>query len=367
MANIGKRTGAKGTTYRVLIRRKGFPAESATFRRLSDARAWATKIEGAMEEGRYFPERISRSKTLKDLALRYTNREPREEGKVGGNSTFLGLTMKEQAKRIMHLDWWTDALGNPTLDRLTPGLISEGREKLAEGGGPSGRPLTLATQKRYSATMSTACTFGCNQGWLRENPVKRLDPITEPKGRVRFLSDDERDALIAECEKSDEPRLLAMVVFSISTAARQNEMLMLPWQDVDLEKGTATFTETKNGETRTVPVTGFALELLKDRSKVRRIDKAVDFVFADAKGKPTFPRRAFLKALKAAEIDDFRWHDLRHTCASYLAQNGASLAVISEVLGHKTLAMVKRYTHLTEQHTAPVVADMTAKVFGGAS
>lgn len=75
-------------------------------------------------------------------------------------------------------------------------------------------------------------------------------------------------------------------------------------------------------------------------------------------------KKAWLTALKLAMVDNFRWHDIRHTTASYLAMNGASLAEIAEVLGHKTLAMVKRYAHLSDGHVSNVVASMNAKIFG---
>jgi len=76
-------------------------------------------------------------------------------------------------------------------------------------------------------------------------------------------------------------------------------------------------------------------------------------------------RTPWENALKAAEITDFRWHDLRHSFASELAMSGATLAEIAEAMGHKTLAMVKRYSHLTEGHISKVVERMTTKVFGG--
>jgi site-specific recombinase XerD len=82
--------------------------------------------------------------------------------------------------------------------------------------------------------------------------------------------------------------------------------------------------------------------------------------------KPIDLRKPFETALKKAEIDDFHWHDLRHCTASYLAMNGASLAEIAEVLGHKTLSMVKRYSHLSDSHVSNVVASMNEKIFGGA-
>jgi integrase len=130
---------------------------------------------------------------------------------------------------------------------------------------------------------------------------------------------------------------------------------------MDLKRGTITLHDTKNGERRTLHLTGIALELM--RQHIRRIDSP--FVFPDPTGtKPASIREAWEHAVKRARIEDFRFHDLRHSAASYLAMNGASLAEIGEVLGHKTLQMTKRYAHLSESHTRSVVAKMNAAVFG---
>jgi len=98
--------------------------------------------------------------------------------------------------------------------------------------------------------------------------------------------------------------------------------------------------------------------------KIRRLD--TDLLFPsknNAKTKPIHLRDPWKKALTAAQIDDFRFHDLRHSAASYLAMNGASLVEIADILGHKTLSMVKRYSHLSEAHTASVVSSMNEKIF----
>lgn len=138
----------------------------------------------------------------------------------------------------------------------------------------------------------------------------------------------------------------------------------LKWADVDLQGGSVILHETKNGERRRVAITGLALELLKDHAKVRRLDSALLFPSKINPDKPIELKKSFLTALHHAEIKDFHWHDLRHCTASYLAMNGASLAEIAEVLGHKTLAMVKRYAHLSDGHVSSVVASMNAKIFG---
>ena len=126
-----------------------------------------------------------------------------------------------------------------------------------------------------------------------------------------------------------------------------------------------TLHDTKNGERHVLPLAGPALALMHQHTKIRRIDTLFVFPRSDGR-KPLDLRSAWETALKRADIQDFRFHDLRHSAASYLVMNGASVAEIAEVLGHKTLSMVKRYAHLSEAHTAGVVARMNAAIFGGA-
>src|SRR5262249_1774400 len=137
--------------------------------------------------------------------------------------------------------------------------------------------------------------------------------------------------------------------------ARKMELLTLTWRDVDLQRGVITLHTTKNGERRVLPLAGPAMALMRQHAKVRRPDTPPVFPRSDGR-KPLDIRSVWKTALKHANIVDFRFHDLRHSAASYLAMNGASLAEIAEILGHKTLAMVKRYAHLSEVHTAGVVA-----------
>ena len=122
--------------------------------------------------------------------------------------------------------------------------------------------------------------------------------------------------------------------------------------------------ETKNNERRVIPLKGHALDLLRERARLRQIHTDLLFPSQQKPHKPLLIHKAFRDAVRQAEIEDFRFHDLRHTAASYLAMNGATLAEIAEVLGHKTLQMVKRYAHLSEAHTAGVVASMNEKIFG---
>ena len=143
----------------------------------------------------------------------------------------------------------------------------------------------------------------------------------------------------------------------------RSEILGITWPNVDFQRRMIRLLETKNGESRAVPLTGFALQEMQRLAKVRRIDSP--YVFPGRNGvSPVNLWESWRYARLRAGITDFRFHDPRHSAASYLAMNGASLAEIAEVLGHKTLAMVKRYAHLSEQHTARVVERMNTAIFG---
>ena len=227
------------------------------------------------------------------------------------------------------------------------------------------------------SALSHAFTVAVNEwGWLENSPMRKVKKPKEPRGRVRFLSDDEtydgklikgeRTRLLKACKQSNNAYLYPVVVLALSTGMRSGEIMELTWDAVDLHQGRITLHETKNGERRVVPLVSKALELLKNHAKIRRIDTPLLFPGKTKAHKPMDLRAPWLEALKAAQIDDFRFHDLRHSAASYLAMNGASLAEIAEVLGHKTLQMVKRYSHLSEAHTTSVVNRMNEQIFGGA-
>jgi integrase len=141
------------------------------------------------------------------------------------------------------------------------------------------------------------------------------------------------------------------------------EVVGLRWQDIDLTRQVIILHETKNGERRVLPLSGLALELLIQRSHVRQL--YTDFIFPAHNLKTPMDIRApWDRAITHANLKDFRFHDLRHSAASYLAMNGATLSEIADILGHKTLQMVKRYAHLSEAHTATVVAKMNERIFG---
>jgi integrase len=334
MATIEKREFKDGkVSYRVKVRLKGYPPETASFESKRDAERWAKKIEADMQAGRHFGE--TKRHTFADLATEF----------------------ESKAIRKARLDYWQEAFGTDRLDTITPARIAKERDKLAAGTttrkDANGQPLkrTGATVNRYLAALSACMAYGVKElQWLERNPMERVQKPAESKGRVRFLSDDERPRLLDACRSN--PDLYLSVVLSLTTGARQEEIMALRWPQIDLNRQIITLHDTKNGDRRALPLVGEALDLLKARSKVRSISD--DRIFPPSQGARKAEylnlRRPWEQALVAAKIQDFHWHDLRHTAASYMAMSGVSLVEIAKVLGHRTLAMVARYSHLSDGH-----------------
>ena len=199
--------------------------------------------------------------------------------------------------------------------------------------------------------------------WLEENPVSKLRKLKESKGRERLLSEEELDRLLEATKQSANKDLHTAVVLALSTGARKMEIWGLRWRDVELNEGLATLHQTKNGETRTVPIQAYALDLMRKRSKVRHIDTDLVFPSTVDPQKPFDFRTSWEKVLSKARILDFCWHDFRHISGSYLAMGEASTREIAEILGHKTLQMAMRYSHLSQKHSASVVRTMNQKMF----
>jgi integrase len=354
VATIEERSTHGGKAhYRVTVRKKGAAPQRATFKTKTAAKRWATNIESAIDEARHFNSSEAKRRTVAELIDRYIAEVLPRKSEV------------QQPRQRVQLEWWKEQIGHLTLAGVTPAVIAEARDLLAGEGEDSERRRSPATVNRYLAALSHAFTVAVREwGWMDSSPARKVTRFTEPAGRVRFLSDDERDRLLKACQGSAEPLLYPVVVLALSTGARRSEILSLRWPQVDLKRHAIRLEKTKNRERRSLPLAGHALRLLSELAKVRRID--TDLVFPDRRSEgPARLNGPWDKAVKEARLEDFRFHDLRHSAASYLAMNGATLTEIADILGHKTLQMVKRYAHLTEQHTARVVEAMNKRIFRG--
>ena len=162
---------------------------------------------------------------------------------------------------------------------------------------------------------------------------------------MRYLSEPERKALLEACQASAWDRLYLLVLLAITTGARQGELLRLRWRDLDFQIRRAYVHQTKNGEPRVLPLTANVIELLQVFPRPLNRDTLLFRSIGDP-GKPYEFRMYWNTTVRAAKLENFRFHDPRHTCAAYLAQNGASLPEIGDVLGHKQAEVTKRYSHL---------------------
>ena len=353
MAQIRERARKNGKkSFFVRIRMRGKPEAAASFDRLTDARIWAQQIETEMRDGRYIKTAEAQKHTVSDLVERYIRDVLPRKVKVG---RFYAI----------QLGWWKRQIGDVLLSELTPVLISEHRELLSQTETIRKTKKSNATVNRYLAALSTAISTAINEwGWMEENPLRKVSKLKEPRGRVRYLSDEERELLLIACKESHNPDLYLTVILAMSTGGRQSEIWGLSWKCVDLKNGFITFEETKNDEPRSVPLTGHAFELMMKRSKVPRVDTDLVFPSRVDRHKHFDFRRPFQMALKAAQIEDFRWHDLRHCAASYLVMAGVDMRTVAEILGHKTIQMTQRYAHLSPEHLKDAVSKMNHKIFG---
>jgi integrase len=353
-------------SYRAQVRAKGRPPESETFPNRKEAEAWAASIETAIREGRHFPHAAAKRTSFDALAEDYTK------------TVLAEFDETQRASRTRQLAWWSKHFAGLSLAEITADTISKGRDVYAAETFTRGKPRkdkktgemtppkeyrrSGSTVNRSIATLSHLFSFAVKERRLIDrNPVGDIRRKKEPRGRTRFLSDEERTALLDACVKSEWVPLHALVLLAITTGARRGELLSLRWADVDIKVGRAVLRDTKNGEQRTLPLAGKALEAMREL-KLQNSARS-EYVFPNPSGHPgafEYFDSYWYEAREVAGISDFHFHDLRHTTASMLAAQGASLLEIADVLGHKTLAMVKRYSHLVVDHKAKVIERMVA-------
>ncbi len=294
------------------------------------------------------------TRTVSDMINRYVREYlPRH------NNTY-------QRIKIIHLRWWERAIGSYPLSKTRPSLFIKCRNKLLVEKNKQGKIRSPSTINRYFNALSGVFSIAVKEWqWLDSSPMQGMSKLKEPIGRTRCLSKEELHRLLKVCQQSASKDLYPAVVLALSTCARKSEIMSLRWDNIDLKNGVIILEHTKNGMNRAVPLQGYALKLIRSRYNTTSSNQS-KLIFP-GRLKPSQPinlRRSWENALRLANIEDFRWHDLRHTGASYLAMSGASLTELSDVLGHKTLQMVKRYAHLSLPHTIKIVAKMNKQMFG---
>lgn len=360
MATIVERKNSKGViSFQVKIRIKGRPAITKTFSRLTDAKNWARDTESDIKRGINFGHIYMQKYTLGQLIDRYLKDElPKRNS---GKKTYESM-----------LKWWKDKLGDYYASDITPQMISKYRDELqkhpieinlkCKNGNRLGRPKiekyrTNSTVNHYLSAISIVYSFGIEWGWVYENVVHKVTTKKIKRDNKQPLQENELEKLILACKNSYNRNLFPAVIIALTTSARYSEILNLKWKNIDFKNRKIYYLNTKNGDSRGSYMPDILYRVLMEHSKIRKIDNEYLFPSEKCENAPISLRKSWAKAKEASGID-IRFHDLRHLAASFLAMTGGTLLEIAQVLGHKTLEMVRHYSHLTENHTNKLVDKM---------
>ncbi len=299
------------------------------------------KRKTEIREGRYFPKLHHRAPLFDDLLEDYRKWAERENRAViKGEGCFTRLLAHFGGKRA-------DAITLADVERFKQVM---------------GERLSVGTVNRNLTLLRAIFNRALRHGRIQGSPTKGLKLELENNTRRRFMDSAEEARLM----KALPERLRPLATAALHTGMRLGELLALKWKDVDFANGTILVREAKAGEGRVAwmsPVAAKALKVLR-RKQIRRGAAKGDltairelYVFRDARGSArTNLWRYWHVALRDAKVDDLRFHDLRHTFASRLVNQGVDLYTVKELLGHKTLRMTERYSHVAAAHLRDAVA-----------
>lgn len=308
------------------------------------AKSTAVRLYRRMREqvlqGKRFPEDLRKGvkfETLAQAAIDRTKRSGKKPGK-------LALVKK----------WFA---GRNAAD-VTPQDVERELNRLRRRGHRfRDRGLAQATLNRFRAAVSAIYSLALRDGKVLSNPARLVKMERENNARVRFLSQDEEVRLRAKIREAC-PEREAELDLALHTGMRRGEQYSLRWDDVDLVNGVITIAKGKGDKKRYLPINPDALAAL---ASLKRSGNGSGSVCPGGMTKRGYQARWFERAAAAAGINDFRWHDLRHTFASRLRMRGVELATIKELLGHTTLQMVLRYAHLAPGYLKAAVDTLTTK------
>jgi site-specific recombinase XerD len=300
--------------------------------RKAEARAILGRRLREVAEGKYIPPRSGQTLRFRDLA---------------------SFAISQKALRLAPLSLLTDRRRLETLLPLIGSYFAEGisSEMIEEMLGNLKRTgLSGSTVNRYRALISSVYAIGVAAGRVSKNPVSRVKRYKENESRVRYLREEEEERLRAVL-KVQFPERIPEYELALYTGMRRGEQFGLKWKDVDLEKGMLTV-RGKTGR-RFIIVNSHAKTALQKLLGAQNAGAAISspYVCPETKRDDQRDWRRWLEdAAKAANVEDFHWHDLRHTFASRLVMAGVDLRTVQELLGHKSILMTMRYAHLSPDH-----------------
>ena len=300
------------------VRRSGQPDVTKTFFTKIDAERWARSIETEIDRGTYLNTNYAQKTLFKDLIQQYL-KEVTPTLRSAPEDTY--RLKKMMRKPISQLN----------LVELTPQRIANYRdERLKEV-----KPNTVIRELAYISSMINHARR--EWGLSIINPVAQIRKPPQPQGRERVLNDAELDRMLRELEKIN-PFLKPLCEFALETAMRRGELMSLLWVNVNLQKSIAFLPITKNGKSRSVPLSPHAIKII--RALPRDI---VGRVFPLNKSTVS---TLFLRATRRAEIENFHFHDLRHMALTRLSSKFTNILELAAISGHRELKMLQRYVHI---------------------
>jgi integrase len=322
-------------TWKATIRRVGWPTAAKTFRTKRDAEDWARRTEDEMVRGVFIQRAPAERTTIADALVRY-EREIVPTKKAS--------TQRREGARIRILK---ETFGKYSLAAVGPDLIAKFRdERLAAGKANNTVRLELALLGHLFTVAIKEWHIG-----LTYNPVANIRKPSPGEGRDRRLTGDEQTRLLAAVDKHSNPMLGWVVRLAIETGMRQSEILSLRRSQVELDRRIVRLADTKNDSARTIPLTMLATAVLREalQNPVRPID--TDLLFfgepgADGKRRAYQFTKVWNDIKKKESLADLRFHDLRHEAVSRLVEAGLSDQEVASISGHKSMQMLRRYTHL---------------------
>ena len=325
MATFRKRPGPGGkTAWQVQIRRRGYPPQTATFDKKSDAEAWAGGIEAEMHHRSFIPRAEAEHTTLGEALDRY-EQEVTAHKRASTRAREVSEIRRMQARPLA---------GKPLAAIRGKDLAVYIRQRQADGMGANSVRIEIAL---ISHLYTVAASAWGMESLRNPVPLAKTARPKLPQGRTRRLRDDEEVRLL-EAAKTYGGEIQHLIPWAIETAMRRGEIAAMRWEHLDRKARVLLIPETKNGTPRRAPLSSKALQVLDDLP--RQLDGAVWSM------RPDSISQAFERVCKAAGIEGLTFHDLRHEATSRLFEKGLNPMEVAAITGHKTLQMLKRYTHL---------------------
>lgn len=342
MATITK---APSGAWKAVIRRTGNPTVAKSFRVKRDAENWARKTEDEIIRGIFISQSHSEKTSIAKALERYLKEV---------TPTKKPSTQKPEIRREKIL---SRHLGQYSLASLGAEHVAQYRDnRLAEGISNSSVRLELALLSHLYTIAIKEWGMG-----LVANPVSNIRKPAPAKGRDRRLVADEEQRLLDACETHSNPMLAWIVKLALYTGMRHSEIVNITRSQINLGKRTIYLSDTKNGSSRTVPFSQKASATLKEAMNhpIRPIGTSLIFFGEPGRTgsrKPYSIGSAWSVAVKTAEIKGLRFHDLRHEATSRFVEAGLSDQEVSSITGHKSMQMLKRYTHLRSEDLSDKIA-----------